>query len=172
MESMKLFSHKVHNSLVHCRGSTRYTKPNHDISKSTQVFFRVRKSLFQVIQNAQIVFPAFGKSSLLLGAESLTILNYILQHMLGVQPIPEKHDPFLFANERIRLSQINQRSQISKKMCSCLNFWLSPHFILIVNFYPWNCDHRRFHFDDHHPRLSNNGSNSVVPQSPRHLAFI
>ena len=32
MESMKPIFHspyKVHNSLVHCRGSTRYTKPNH-----------------------------------------------------------------------------------------------------------------------------------------------
>ena len=134
MESMKPIFHspyKVHNSLVHCRGSTRYTKPNHDISKSTQVFFRVRKSLFQVIQNAQIVFPAFGKSSLLLRAESLTILNYYnIQEWTMFFLVKDgqcalsifDHDPFLFANERIRFSQINQRSQISKKMCSCLNF--------------------------------------------------
>ena len=122
MESMKLCFHKLYNSTVEGQLDTQSQITVDAISKSTQVFFRVRKRLFQSIQNAQIVFPAFGKSSLLLGAESLTILNYILQHMFGVQPIPEKHDPFLFANERIRLSQINQRSQISKKMCSCLNF--------------------------------------------------
>ena len=90
--------------------------------KNFHFLLYISKNRLKQIKNPNLHDSPFGKSSLLLGAESLTILNYILQHMFGVQPIPEKHDPFLFANERIRLSQINQRSQISKKMCSCLNF--------------------------------------------------